>query len=150
MFRSINSKLLVLIWLGQVGHGSGAQGQSISFLYKAMTANAGGQQAYSLKYQTKKGSEWSAFLNYFLLTGAFPLTGIGWVQKFDVCNKHCYIDTTATIGGGLSTAGPYLEVGWQLNPLWLFRFDFVTHFYFSGIQPIVWNYPLWLGVTLPF
>ena len=140
----------VLAWSYDIKNVLGKNSQyTLSFQYKAMTPNAGGQQAYSLRLSEDDNYEWSIFSNQFLQTGAYPLTGLVYDWRFSICPRHCFVRSFVQIGGGVSSAGPMVEILWNITPLWLMRIDFVTHFYFAQLKPIFWNYPLWLGVSVP-
>lgn len=123
---------------------------TLSLQYRAMTANAGGQQAYALRLSHDDKGEFLLFSNFFLLTGTWPLTGFAYDRRFVICSRSCFVRSFFQIGIGATTAGPLVELLWNITPFWLFRIDVVTHFYFSQIKPIFWNYPLWIGFSVPF
>ena len=124
--------------------------QTFSLQYKSWTSNAGGQEVYSLRWEIDDKYEWALFSNQFLITGNYPLTGLLWDLKYTICGRSCFLGLSAQTGIGLSTAGPVVEILWSVRPFWLIRIDMATHLYFSQIQPIIWSYPFWLGVSIPF
>lgn len=123
---------------------------TLSLQYRSMTSNAGGQQSYALRLSHDDEGEFVLFSNLFLLTGRWPLTGVAYDWRFVICSRRCFIRSFFQVGVGATTAGPLMEVLWNLTPLWLFRIDVVTHFYFAQVKPILWNYPLWIGFSVPF
>ena len=147
LISTIFTSLLMLMMAAKE---SFANYDTISLHYKSWTSNAGGQVAYSLKWAHNDEWEWNLFSNQFLITGDFPLTGLTYGLRFPVCKRSCFISMFGQAGIGLSSAGPVVEFLWSLKPLWLFRIDMVTHLYFSQPQPIVWSYPFWLGMSVPF
>ena len=116
----------------------------------ALAPNAGGQQVYSLRLSVDDRIEYSVFSNQYLMTGKYPLSGFIYDWRFPVCEQGCFLQSFAQIGVGLATAGPLVAITWNLTPFWLFRIDFSTHIYASVDRVIVWNYPFWLGLTVPF
>ncbi|MFK7826528.1 MAG: hypothetical protein AB8G05_20465 [Oligoflexales bacterium] len=123
---------------------------TLSLQYRSMTSNAGGQQAYALRLSHNDQGEILLFSNLFLLTGRWPLTGVAYDWRFVICSRDCFVRSFFQMGAGATTAGPLIELLWSITPLWLFRIDVVTHFYFSQLKPIFWNYPLWIGFSVPF
>ncbi|MCB9228762.1 MAG: fibronectin type III domain-containing protein [Deltaproteobacteria bacterium] len=123
---------------------------SLSLQYKAWTSNAGGQDAYSLRWSVDDSYEWTLFSNHLLTSGSYPLTGLLWDVRFPICGHSCVIGVWAQAGAGLSTAGPVVEFLWSFRFFWLLRVDMATHLYFSQLKPIVWSYPFWIGISLPF
>ena len=126
-----------------------ANKRTISAQGYALAPNAGGQVAYSLRYSPEEKTEYSAFANTSLFVGKVPLSGIIYSKRLTLCER-CLVSSFAQVGAGASLAGPMLEFDWNITPLWLLRIDFATHIYFFRIHGIVWSYPLWLGVSLPF
>ena len=127
-----------------------AENYTLSLQYKATTPNAGGQDVYGLRLSFEDDWELGFFSNQLLVTGSLPLSGIVLDKRFVVCSRSCPVRVFFQLGAGISMAGPVVEALWSLTPLWLFRIDFATHFYFSQATPIIWNYPLWIGLSLPF
>ena len=123
---------------------------TVSFQYQSWTSNAGGQQSYGLRWAIDESQEWALFSNQYLMAADLPLSGIVWDLIFPVSPTSCALSMWIQAGVGLSSAGPVVEFLWSIRPLWLFRIDFATHLYFSGPKPIVWNYPFWLGINIPF
>ena len=115
----------------------------------AMAPNAGGQEAYALR-RANNEREWSLFMNQYLLAGGYPLSGISYAKRFPICELHCPIQAYVQAGGGLSTAGPLIELLWGTNIFWLARIDIATQIYFSTKRVIFWSYPLWVGFSVPF
>jgi hypothetical protein len=142
--------LLVALTFGSgasVGHSTE---YSLSVQTAALAPNAGGQEAWSLRFSSGNTREYSVFANNYLRTGKYPLFGGLYSMRFPILGRGSPVQSFAQIGIGASSAGPMAEVLWNLTPLWLLRIDFATHFYFIPTRVIVWNYPFWIGATLPF
>jgi hypothetical protein len=116
--------------------------------FLAYAPNAGGQQAYSLRRADDKG-EWSVFANTYLMTGAFPLSGMTYNWRFPICNQSCFWQFFVEAGAGVSTAGPMVEVVWGSILLWSLRVDLSTQAFLIPQRVILWSYPFWMGVSLP-
>lgn len=127
-----------------------SSGYTLSLQVKAMTSNAGGQDSYALRWAQDERWEIAAFSNQYLLTGRLPLSGLSYHWRFVVCPRRCFLHSFVQLGVGLSTAGPLLALEWSLTAFWLLRLDLATHIYFAQVRPIIWSYPLWLGLSLPF
>ena len=137
--------------------------QSVGLLAGAFAPNAGGQEALSLRWAREK-HEISAFSNSYLLAGGRPLVGGMWSRRLPVCDHSCWWQFWSQMGAGLSTAGPLLEISWGMQipllPLWLprpafagvpaLRIDFATHMFITRKRFVVWSYPLWAGIAVPF
>lgn len=127
-----------------------SDGYTLSLLSKAYTANAGGQDVYGLKLAIDDRTEYTLFANQYLITGAFPLTGLIYSKRLVWCPRSCVISSFIQTGIGISSAGPLVEFTWSLTPLWVLRIDISSHYYFFQIRPMQWSYPLWFGLSLPF
>lgn len=128
----------------------------------ALAPNAGGQEAYAVRV-VHDGAEAHAYLNRSLTVAGKPLVGAGYDLRFESC-EDCFWKAFIQTGGGLSNAGPYIELNWGLAipliPVWLpmappryvpqLRVDFATHLIFGNIRPSAWSYPLWIGIAVPF
>ena len=128
----------------------------------AFAANAGGQNAYSLRY-FHAGNEFQVFANKSLTAGGLPLFGAGYGPRFNGC-QECFWKPFIQTGAGFTNAGPFVELDWGITipvlPIWLpmdppkfvpqLRVDFATHLIFGQIRPSIWSYPLWLGIAVPF
>ena len=123
---------------------------SLSLQNQALAPNAGGQTAWALRFASGNSREYSLFANEYLRTGKYPLFGGLYSMRFPILGRAAPIQTFAQVGMGISSAGPVVELLWNLTPFWLLRIDFATHFYFIPQRVIVWNYPFWLGLTVPF
>lgn len=135
----------------------------ISAQYGALAPNAGGQLAYTLKYQSNRW-EYALFSNQYLLAGDYPLSGATAAYQFPVCEKECWFDFYINTGAGASNGGPIAEVTWgakiPLLPIWLptqapryvpaLRLDFTTQMIFVQWRGVTWSYPLWAGISVPF
>ncbi len=121
----------------------------LSFQYIALTGNAGGQNAYSLSLAQENKREYNLFMNQNLSTGNYPLCGATYNLRRNLLPVEAVLTAFIQVGVGLATAGPILALTWNLTALQIVRIDVTTHLYFSQLRPIVWNYPLWLGLTLP-
>jgi hypothetical protein len=162
----LQNLLRICLWLSALGSTQPIQAasyQSVSAQYGALAPNAGGQEAYALKYQRDEW-EYSLFSNQYLLAGDYPLTGFVMDYVFPVCTKDCWINFYVNTGFGGSTGGPILEATWgtqiPLLPLWLpykapkyvpaLRIDFTTQMIFVQWRGVTWSYPVWAGITIPF
>ena len=114
----------------------------------ALAPNAGGQTAYALRRATDE-DEWFLFQNQYLSAGPLPLIGVGYDRRFPICDQSCFWQFYVQVGGGVSTAGPMVEILWGTNLFWLLRIDVGTHFYVTKERVITWSYPLWTGISLP-
>jgi hypothetical protein len=120
-----------------------------SILFKSFAANAGGQDAYSIR-AGRDDFEVSVFANTYLTVGGNPLVGGAYARRFDLCGSQCWIFRAYTsLGLGVSTIGPYAEIAATFNPLSVLRIDIATHVIAGQERAILWSYPLWFGVTLP-
>lgn len=117
--------------------------------YQALTGNAGGQKAYYLRRTTEK-SEWAVFANTYLQSDDRPLIGALYDLRFPLLNENRFWQFYVQTGIGITTAGPAIELVWGTNAFWIFRVDIATHIYLSHRRPIIWSYPIWLGISLPF
>ena len=125
--------------------------EDITIQYLSLAPNAGGQNSYALRLgldQDKR--ELGFFANQYLNAGGLPLIGVIYSIRFPLCQHSCLVRSVFQLGGGFSSAGPMVEFLWSTIPLWFFRIDIATHVYATTTLPILWNYPLWLGLTLPF
>ncbi len=142
--------------------GAADEPYNLSYSSEAFAPNAGGQEAHSLRlaHTTWEGH---FFLNKSLYVGQYPLTGVGYDYRFNLC-KDCFWKFFVQAGAGLSNGGIYGELLWgttiPLLPIWLpmeppryvpfIRLDFATHLIFGQVRPNTWSYPLWLGIGVPF
>lgn len=116
----------------------------------AFAPNAGGQAAYAIAAATRQ-TEYSLFVNTYLLTGDVPLFGVIYSRRLPLCSGSCWLwPTFLQAGAGLASAGPLLAVDWVMTPLSLLRIDMSTHLMINSKRVVAWSYPLWLGITLPF
>jgi len=129
----------------------------------ALAPNAGGQEAYAVRLH-KDEREYSLFANTYLMAGSYPLTGAIYSWRFPVCDEKCWWQFFVQLGAGGSTAGPLAEVVWgsliPIAPLWLprsspkylpaIRLDITTQMIVVPQRIVLWSYPLWLGISLPF
>ena len=138
--------LILTFFAPPISHGEIKQ---ISMQAIAMAPNAGGQEAYALKLSSSK-DEWTVFSNSYLQTGGYPLSGGIYSLRLPICGMTCFWQFYTQFGVGLSNAGPLLELTWSTNLLWLARLDFSTQMFFLKDRVIMWSYPLWLGVSVPF
>lgn len=122
--------------------------EGLSFLNKSFAPNVDGQNAYSLKL-TFTDQEFSLLSNEDLQAGSSSLIGVTWDYRIPSCAIYCSFSHALLLGGGLTTAGPLLELTWSFNLFWLARLDFTSHYFVSTTRLINWSYPLWLGFTLP-
>ena len=137
--------------------------QSLGLLVGAFAPNAGGQEALSLRW-TREKYEFSGLTNSYLLAGGKPLIGAMASRRLPLCDQSCWWQFWSQVGAGLSTAGPLLEISWGMQmpllPLWLprpsfvgvpaLRIDFATHMFITRKRLVVWSYPLWAGIAVPF
>ncbi|MEZ4742788.1 MAG: hypothetical protein R3B45_10120 [Bdellovibrionota bacterium] len=123
---------------------------TLSLQQYAFNSNAGGQETWALRMAKNESWEISAFANEYLRTGKYPLVGATYDLRYKICGISCPIRSFAQVGGGFSSAGPMIELLWNITPLWLFRIDFATHIYVVPYRAIAWNYPFWLGLSIPF
>ena len=123
---------------------------SITIQKDAWASNAGGQKAYGLRLAVNDKNEYFIFTNEALLVEEYPLIGAGYAQRYALFSRVWPLRFFAQFGLGLSSAGPLLELTFSLVNLWVFRVDISSHVYFSLPRTIIWNYPLWLGITIPF
>ncbi len=132
--------------LPQVARGEKTQ---ISFQYKALAANAGGQDAYALRYANDK-REWTAFTNQYLNAGGMPVLGGIYSFRLPACPLSCWNPIYFQYGAGLSTAGPLAELLVGITVLKVIRIDMATHLIATQNRLIVWSYPIWFGFSLIF
>lgn len=121
----------------------------ISMQYMALTGNAGGQNAYALSLSRENTREYSLFVNQHLITGKIPLCGATYNLRSYLFPAHLPLTAFIQAGAGLSTAGPLIALTWNLTVLQVARIDISTHLYFPSFRPMIWSYPLWIGITLP-
>lgn len=140
--------LVLIILFSNSSHAN--SNYAISAQQYALAPNAGGQTAWSLRLSKNDDREYSIFVNEYLQTGSFPLMGTTYDFKYALCGRSCFLQSAALIGFGISSAGPLVNLTWSFTPLWIVRIDFSTHIYAIPSRLIVWNYPLWLGITVPF
>lgn len=128
----------------------------------SLAPNAGGQTAYSARLLSSD-FEYGVFSNTYLLAGNYPLTGAVMNYHMPLCEKDCWWQFFAQAGGGISTGGPLAEITWgmilPLVPLWLptkapkyypaLRLDITSQFIFIRNRALIWNYPMWIGLSLP-
>lgn len=136
---------------------------TVSAQVGAFAPNAGGQEAYALRL-AKGDNEFAGFANTYLLAGGRPLLGATWSKRFAICGDECWWKFYAQVGAGATTAGPVIDTTWSMNipllPIWLprpafpwvpaLRLDVSTHFIGVRSRVVVWSYPLWAGVSVPF
>jgi len=123
---------------------------SLTVQKDAWAPNAGGQQVYGLRLAVEDKNEYFIFANEALIVADYPLLGAGYAYRYPVWDRVWPLRFFAQFGLGLSSAGPMLELTFSLVNLWLFRVDISSHLYISNPRIIIWNYPLWLGITIPF
>ena len=121
----------------------------MSFQYIAVTGNAGGQQAYALRLSRDNEVEYSLFVNQYFYTGRYPLSGLTYAYRFALVPARYVVSSFLQVGAGISTAGPLGVILWNLTAFHVVRLDIATHIYFPQLRPFIWNYPLWLGITVP-
>jgi hypothetical protein len=137
--------------------------RKVSAQYAAFAPNAGGQVTYGLR-ASWNNREIGLFQNHYLTAGGQPLLGGVYSFRFPVCDDSCMVHTHVQAGIGGSSAGPLAEFLWgaeiPLLPLALnggtipyvpmLRMDFASHWLATRSRIIMWSYPFWVGVTLPF
>jgi hypothetical protein len=121
----------------------------LSFQYHAVTGNAGGQNAYALSLAQHNTREFGIFVNEHLTTGRIPLTGATYSRRYLLTPDYYALTSFVQAGCGISSAGPLFALTWNLTALQVVRLDITTHIYFPQLRPLVWSYPLWLGITVP-
>ena len=158
------ARLIALVMLlGTTSAFAAEKNWTATFQVGAFAPNAGGQDAYGLRVH-RDNREYTLFSNSYLMAGAYPLTGAIYSWRFPICDETCWWQFFAQIGAGVSTAGPLAEIVWgsqiPLAPLWLprsapkylpsLRFDVTTHMIAVPYRLVLWSYPLWLGISVPF
>ena len=138
----------IIILIGFCGVSYAGELYQTAVMAQSFAPNAGGQVVYALRRGTDS-HEWSVFSNQYLKAGSYPLTGALYSKRYTLCGISCPVQFFGQLGVGASTAGPMLEFLWSINFLWVGRLDFVSHLYFTKQRIVVWNYPIWLGVSLP-
>lgn len=135
----------------------------LAVLGRSLAPNAGGQEAYSLKLATNDW-ELSTFLNNYLVVGSLPMMGVNYDWRFPICDDRCFWQFYFAAGGGISNAGPIIDLTWSaiipILPMWLptrappyypaLRIDFTTQIILIQWRGVTWSYPLWVGISLPF
>jgi hypothetical protein len=93
----------------------------ISVSKGAFAANAGGQEAYSMRYLHNM-IEFQIFANKSLTVGGQPLVGAGFGPRFNGC-EECFWKPFIQTDAGFSNAGPFVELDWGITipllPIWL-------------------------------
>lgn len=148
---------VTLLWLslllGSSPGRSAAEERNLTLQALALAPNAGGQTVWALRYSSalaSGGTEYTLFGNEYLITGNYPLMGGVYSWRFPIIGRKWPIQSFAQLGLGASSAGPMTELLWSISPFWVIRIDFATHFYARLDRAIVWNYPSWIGLTVPF
>lgn len=135
----------------------------ISLQYMAFAPNAGGQLSLGLR-ATHGNREFGVFQNHYLTAGDRPLLGGLYAWRFPVCDEACMVHIHLQTGLGMTTAGPMAEFLWGMEipvlPLALnggtipyipmLRLDLASQWLATRSRLIMWSYPFWLGLTLPF
>lgn len=121
---------------------------SYTLQWQAYAPNAGGQKSYGLRRSTES-SEWSLFMNEYLLANDRPLIGGVYSWRFPICGSACPLQIYGQGGLGLSSGGVLGEIGWSFTALWVARVDVLTQIYASQTRLIGWSYPLWFGISIP-
>jgi hypothetical protein len=114
----------------------------------AFAPNAGGQSAFSLR-RSSESSEWSLFVNQYLISGPLPLIGVSYNSRHPMTRRSWPLQFALLLGGGLASSGPFLEVGWEFLALYALRVDIRTQATFYRTRILTWSYPIWFGVSLP-
>lgn len=140
--------ILSLIVCGELLAFNVGEIESVTVQGQALASNAGGQEAYSLRL-SNDNYEAGLFTNHYLLVDDKPLIGGILALRYPFCGHECWLDAFVQVGGGGSTGGGIIELLWGLNVLKILRVDVVTHVMISSERPILWSYPLWVGVTVP-
>ncbi len=136
---------------------------TLSLQALSLAPNAGGQEAYALRYA---GQHWEAgiFQNNYLLAGNEPFTGGTFAWRLPMCGQNCWWQLYTNLGVGFATTGPIAEITWSsllpALPIWLptsaprflplLRIDLTTQFLFFQQRHITWSYPLWAGLAFSF
>lgn len=137
--------------------------RKVSAQYAAFAPNAGGQVTYGLR-ASWNDREVGLFQNQYLTAGGNPLVGAVYAFRFPVCDEFCLVHMHLQTGIGGTSAGPLAEFLWgaeiPLLPLALnggtipyvpmLRVDLASHWVATRSRLIMWSYPFWVGVTLPF
>jgi len=159
----INMVMVITALFG--GHDVNAAGKDRTLTLQAMAfaPNAGGQEAYAVRMH-QADREYSLFANRYLMAGQYPLVGGVYSVRFPVCDETCWWQFFVQLGAGISSAGPLTEIIWgtmiPIAPLWLprpspkylpaIRLDIATQMIIVPQRLVIWSYPLWLGISLPF
>lgn len=150
----MNYKNFILFsFISFIMHGTASakpQSKTLSMQYQSFTANAGGQEAWSLRLSMNDRIEYSIFANKYLTAENYPLLGAIYSLRLPILSRKYPIRSFTQLGAGLTNIGPVVELLWSFTPLWIFRIDFSTHFYFTRSRMITWSYPLWVGISVPF
>lgn len=138
---------IVLLAITQTALGQSDM-HTYSFSWQALAANAGGQNAYSLR-RGNDHHEISLYLNEYLLANDQPIFGGIYALRFSLCGQSCFWQVYLHTGGGLSSGGGVIEIGWSTILLWSARIDFTSQFYFTTSRMVTWTYPGWIGLSFP-
>lgn len=123
-------------------------GYELGLQLGATAANAGGQSALAIRGKVNTG-EWSLFHNSYLSTSEKTLIGLGYNYPVFEYDAGFWFSAYTRVGGGISTAGPLIEILWGTKLVGL-RMDIATHVYFVHNRPVTWSFPLWIGFSLLF
>lgn len=143
------AKTIAVFCLIILFEGRQALASATSLQVFALAPNAGGQEAYSLR-RLNDDREWNFFLNTSINTSGIPLMGVSYAARLSLCGSTCIWDFYLEAGAGLSSGGPMIEFLWGTTWFWLLRIDFSTQIFISTERAIIWNYPFWAGISVPF
>lgn len=128
-----------------------AQPRRYSLLAATLAPNVGGQSAFSL---LTRAPDWEleGFYNSYLSVGGLGLGGVIMSVRERAClTQSCaLVETSVSLGGGLATSGPIVQLRWSLVFLSTIRLDVATQAFFSRTRMVLWSYPVWVGVSMPF
>jgi hypothetical protein len=114
----------------------------------AYTANAGGQTSVAVRRRAAD-YEWSLFGNDYLRAGGIPLIGLSWDRRFEMLGPGWPLRPYFQVGPGISTGGPFAELMWGCTIAYVLRIDIATHLIATSKRIVSWNYPFWVGMTVP-
>lgn len=134
----------------------------IATQFLSLAPNAGGQEVFSLR-AARENWELSLFSNQTIYAGEYPYSGCVLHRRFPVCDASCFWQFYTAVGGGVSNGGPIMEFTWStiipLIPIWLplqapsyypaVRLDVTTQIVLIQWRAVTWNYPFWIGISVP-
>lgn len=163
--ENLTRRIIVGSLIFLLSHASYAQGTGriqIASQFMSFAPNAGGQEIYGLR-MAKDVWETSLFSNQSISAGNLPYSGVLLHRRFSICDDRCFWQFYVAGGVGGSNGGPVTEFTWTtvipLLPIWLpfkapsffpaLRLDITTQLVYIRWRAVTWNYPFWVGISMP-